>query len=142
MAKDLVAWSPIESSKNNGTHKDPDLEKIIVKPGESVSQDALGVDDAGWAQLLESGAVRSQAYPDMPETFQGSPVEFLRDEMRKAAEGALTDVETSEENIASVIAINAASTGTALLPEGVEPATGPSPDASASSSDTGKASPA
>jgi|SRR6185295_6136987 len=138
MAKDLVAWSPIVSSKNNGTHKDPDLEEVTVKPGESVNKDALGVDDDGWQQLIDSGAVRSQAYPDMPETFQGSPVEFLREEMRKAAEGALTDVETSEENIASVIAINAASTGTALLPEGVEPATGPSESATSSSSGGGK----
>jgi hypothetical protein len=137
MAKDLVAWSPIVSSKDKGTKKEPDLEETTIKPGESVTQDALGLDDAGWAQLLESGAVRSMAYPDMPETFQGSPVEFLREEMRKAAEGILSDVETSEENIAAVNAVNAASTGTALLPEGVEPASGPSADATASSGDKG-----
>lgn len=132
---DLVAWAPIKSGKNKGSEKEPDMETINVKPGDSVSQDALGVDDEGWKQLLESGAVRKMTYPDMPETFQGSPVDYLREKARKAAEGVLTDVETSEENIAMIAEANAASTGVSLLPN-VEPATGPSEDATPASTTT------
>lgn len=113
MAK-LVAWSPIKSAKNNGTEKDPDMEVIKVEPGETVTQELLGLDDGGWAQLVESGSVRTMAYPDMPETYQLSPAEFLREEARKAAEGTS---DMSEENTAAILAANAAGTGTALISE-------------------------
>ena len=110
----LVAWAPIKSGKNNGTDKEPDMQTISVNPGESVSQDALGVDDDGWKQLVESGAVRTMAYPDMPETYQNSPVEYLRDQVKAAAEGSLADVQASTENVEAILAANAAATGTAL----------------------------
>jgi len=126
---DLVAWSSIKSAKNNGTEKEPEWKEIIVKPGESVTQDALALDDEGWKQLLESGSVRTMPYPEMPETYQDSPVQFMREQARKAAEGIMDDASMSEENMAAVMAANSAETGTALLPEGVEPATTPSPEA-------------
>jgi hypothetical protein len=114
---DLVAWGPIRSGKNNGTEKDPDLETITIAPGETVTKDALGLDDDGWEQLIASGAVRTMSYPDMPETYQSSPVDFLRESARAAAENELMSSEMSEENIAAIIAANNASTGVALPPE-------------------------
>jgi len=132
---ELVAWSPIHSAKNNGTNKEPEWEAIDVKPGDPVTQDGVNVDDAGWKQLIESGAVRAQEYPNMPETWQDSPVQFLRDQARKAAEGLMDTATMSEENMAAVMAANNAETGVALLPEGVEPAAIPS-EATTSNSTT------
>ncbi len=115
MASDLVAWSPIRSAKNNGTDKDPDMEAITVKPGESVSKSSLGLDDDQFAQLVESGAVRTMPFPEMPETYQGSPVEFMREQAANAAAGVNMDAEASAENMAAILAANDAATGGAML---------------------------
>lgn len=125
MASTMYAWSPIKSGKNDGNDK---IEEVNVNPGESVTQDQLGVDDDGWRQLIESGSVRAMKYPDVPETFQGSPVEYLREQAKAAADGSLLDAETSEENIGAIALANAVSTGTAL-PPGVETSEGPTKDA-------------
>lgn len=109
---DMVAWSEIRHGEAGEDDKPGDTK--VIKPGESVSQGDLGLDDDQWAQLVESGAVRTMAYPEMPETFQGSPVDYLREQAKMAAEGALMEAETSEENMAAIAAANAASTGSTL----------------------------
>jgi hypothetical protein len=133
---DLVAWSPITNGKNTGTEDDPKMETTTIEPGESVTQAALGLDDDGWQQLLDSRAVRKMDYPDMPETFQGSPVEFMRHQASLAASDALAEVETSEENISAIAAANAASTGVEL-PEAEEEAPTATPAAAKASSTNG-----
>lgn len=112
---DLVAWSTIKlGEKNTDSKADPSDLTQVIKPGETVSQDSLGLDDEQFKQLLESGAVRALDYPDMPDTYQDSPVNYLREQARIAAEGALSDAQASEENINAILAANAAATGTAL----------------------------
>jgi hypothetical protein len=93
----------------------------VIKPGETVTQDSLGLNDEQFRQLVESGAVRTLEYPDMPDTYQDSPVNYLREQARIASEGALSDAQNSEENISAILAANAAATGTALQGDAVDP---------------------
>jgi len=110
---DLVAWSTIKVGKpNTDPQKLTGGETEVIKPGDTVTQDGLGLDDDQFRQLVESGAVRALPYPDMPPTYQDSPVAYLREQARIAAEGALNDAQTSEDNINAIMAANAASTGT------------------------------
>lgn len=88
MAKVLYAWSEIR----NGD--------VVLKPGSKVTQDGLKLDDDQWAQLLESSAVRTNPYPDMPETYQGTPIQFLLEQAAAAeidASGSALDTTPEEE---------------------------------------------
>jgi len=113
---DLVAWSPIKVGTSGEKPGDTGTTEVI-KPGETVTQDSLGLSDDQFKQLVESGAVRTLEYPDMPDTYQDSPVNYLREQARKASEGALMDAENSEENMGAILAANAAATGTMLQGE-------------------------
>jgi hypothetical protein len=113
---DLVAWSPIAyGDQNTDTNADPSKLRKVIKPGTPVTQGDLGLDDEQWKQLVSSGAVRTMPFPDIPGTYQDSPVNFMREQARKAADEALISAETSEENIGAIQAANAAATGGALL---------------------------
>jgi hypothetical protein len=78
------AWSPIKYGTN--TDKDGNVtgEKVLAA-GDSVDPKKLGVDQANFDALVESGAVREYAYPDMPDAYQGSPVDFLREQAADVA---------------------------------------------------------
>lgn len=117
MAGELYAWSTIKVGEpNNDPNNLAGGEVKVIKPGETVTQDGLGLNDEQFAQLVESGAVRTMEFPDMPPTYQDSPVNFFREQATKAAEGALVDAENSEENMSAILAANAAATGAALAP--------------------------
>lgn len=126
---DLVAWSEIRIGKHEAGADTG--ETTVIKPGETVTQGDLTDDQ--FTQLKESGAVKTLPYPDMPETYQDSPVNFLREQARQAADDAMLEVETSEENISAIALANAASTGVAM-PEPVEEAPAPSQQKAASGS--------
>lgn len=118
---DLVAWSAIRLGEpNNNPQNAASGETKVIKPGETVTQESLGLNDEQFRQLVESGAVRPLEYPDMPETYQDSPVNYLREQARIASEGALSNAQNSEENINAILAANAASTG-ALQGEELDP---------------------
>lgn len=51
-----VAWSDI--------HAHDGEKRKVIKRGEEVSQDSLGVDDDEWASLVEGGSVRTERFPD------------------------------------------------------------------------------
>lgn len=79
------AWSEIRYGVE--TDKDGNfLRHKVVKAGETVTKAKLGVSDADWAQLQEAGSVRPYAYPDMPESYEGSPVDFLREQASAVAD--------------------------------------------------------
>jgi hypothetical protein len=117
---DLVAWSAIRVGEPTKNAENPGETKVI-KPGETVTQDSLGLDDEQFRQLVESGAVRALEYPDIPNTYQDSPVNYLREQARIASEGALSDAQNSEENINAILAANQAATGTALQGDTLDP---------------------
>src|SRR6266496_2076463 len=81
MADDkYYAWGPIRVGKTDGSVG-------RVPAGTVVTPAKLGVSDADFAEMISSGAVRTLQYPDMPDGYQGSPIDFLRDEVRKMMGG-------------------------------------------------------
>jgi len=80
----MYAWTDIIYSKND--------EREVLPAGSEVSQNLLGVSDVEWNQLVESRAIRSTKYPDVPAGFTGSPKDFVLSERRKQLE-ELEDVD-------------------------------------------------
>ena len=61
-----------------------------VAPGDTVTQQQLGLNDEDWEALVESGAVREEEWPILDPNFQGSPEEWKKQEANKVAEGLPT----------------------------------------------------
>lgn len=75
MAKnDMYAWSPILAGEKSAAM------------GDKVTKASLGVEDADFNAMVEAGSIRSYPVPDLPENFQGSVVDHLRDEIRQATD--------------------------------------------------------
>jgi len=62
------------------------------KPGAKVSASDLGVDDEEFQAFVDSGAVRTVEFPELPEGFTGSPREFRLQQLAVAASGEEYDV--------------------------------------------------
>lgn len=73
----MYAWSQLRSTDEEG-------KVTIVKVGDEVDAGKLGLDDDEFNELVAVGAVREQEYP-VPANYDGSPVEFVRDQLREAA---------------------------------------------------------
>lgn len=89
-AKTLIAWSPI---RHGGKTVDGVVQDVkVIKAGDKVSRDTIkGSDgerlsDENWNAMIEAGVLRPYAYPDLPEGYTGSPVQFLMEQARQAAE--------------------------------------------------------
>jgi hypothetical protein len=78
----FVAWSNLRGGKGE--------EIVEVKPGESVTASQLGLNDEQFQQLVDAGSVRKQKYPDMPEGYQDSPVNRMRELAAEAEESDLS----------------------------------------------------
>jgi hypothetical protein len=63
------------------------MTRATIEPGEEITQDALGVSDADWEELIELGAVREEEYPDIPPDT--SPAEYER--AKAAAESEVAE---------------------------------------------------
>jgi hypothetical protein len=86
MAKQ-IAWTTFITGRN-----DYGQVTETIKPGDSVTQDALGVDDEEYAELLDVGAIREEAYPkNIPNDM--SPVEFYAMQDGQLERGELSDKE-------------------------------------------------
>lgn len=114
----FYAWSDIRTGAPTAKADEPGEVKTI-KRGDTVSQADAMVDDDGWRQLVESGAIRTLQVPDMPDTYQGSPIDFLKEQAAKAGDDAMNAVMASPEVIAAVNAQVGANAG--LLAENVDP---------------------
>jgi hypothetical protein len=57
MADTMYAWSPIHY------HEDDKSGLKVIKPGEQVTQEQLGVDDDAWKEMVEGGSIRPQKWP-------------------------------------------------------------------------------
>ncbi len=79
----LYAWSDFRVGE---PAKDDKPGKITtIKFGETVTAEKLGgADDEQMQAYMDSGAIREVKPPDMPATFQGSPLDFVRAEAEKA----------------------------------------------------------
>lgn len=63
--------------------------------GEPVSQSDIEATDDGWAQLVESGAVRPYEYPDVGD--DESPADYYKRVAREATEAAAAGEPISDE---------------------------------------------
>lgn len=113
------AWSPIKG----GTADKP----VNIARGDKVSQSDLGVGDADWKALIESGAIREKQFP-APADYEGSVIDYLRDRLNEAQSLSAVDEEEAASELAAVSAANAPEAAAAM------------PDATSekSSSDKGK----
>ena len=94
MASKMYAWSDIEYDAD----VDPDSgarKPKYIRRGEEVNRSKLGVDEENFQALVDAGSVRPMKFPDIPATFQGSPVEWYREELAKTQEGVEADVAMS-----------------------------------------------
>lgn len=62
------------------------VSRNVVEPGSEVSKTKLKVTDEEWAALVDGGSVRPYPFPKMPESFSGSPSEFVMSQLRKGEE--------------------------------------------------------
>ena len=53
---------------------DHGIPQTKIVPGDEVTQDDLGVSDEEWDELIETGAVSEEEYPDVPDHI--SPAEY------------------------------------------------------------------
>ena len=78
------AWTPILVGKKGETTGDKTaIEAKTVKVGEQVSASSLGVSDDDFEEMVNSGAVREYEYPDLPKGYPDSPINFMKDQIRK-----------------------------------------------------------
>jgi len=80
------AWSPILAGDKS------------AKFGDEVTASGLGVSKEDFEDLIASGAVRAKKPPKLPDDYQGSVVDFLREQIREAelAAGSSIDDATLE----------------------------------------------
>lgn len=71
------AWAPIDAGEKQ------------FKLGDSVSAGDLDVDDREFQALVDSGAVREYEPPKLPDTYQGSILDFVREKRAAADEEEL-----------------------------------------------------
>lgn len=69
--KSMTAWSKFETERNEQGQPTK-----TIMPGDTVSQSDLGVSDEEWEYLVETGAVREEEYPDVPDDV--SPAEYQK----------------------------------------------------------------
>ena len=78
MAESLYAWTEIRyGADENGRPKS-------VAYGETVTKAKLNISDEEFRALMEAGSVRSTKPPELPETWGGSPIEYLREQAAQA----------------------------------------------------------
>lgn len=81
----MYAWSTMAAPPD-------DKGKVkTFKPGDEVSAGDLGLDDDEFNELVSVGAVREAEYP-VPADYDGSPVEYARDQLRAAADAQFMGV--------------------------------------------------
>lgn len=84
-AETYYAWSEVRY----GTDDKGRVQSL--KYGDPVTAAKLGIDadvaDAEMASLVESGAIRTEKPPEMPDTWRGSPREWYLEQLRLVSEG-------------------------------------------------------
>lgn len=85
MAK-FYAWSNFDVERNEWGQT-----TNVIHVGDEVTQNQLNISDSEWEDLVATGAVREEPYPDVPDDV--SPAEYLR---QRAA-----SVDATEDEVAA-----------------------------------------
>lgn len=86
MATTMYAWTKIRlEAVRDETDPAVILRYNTIEPGATVTPEDLGytADSADWRELLQGGAVRPMPFPEIPATFQGSPIEYARQKVKE-----------------------------------------------------------
>lgn len=92
MADTYFAWSTIYNGGESDVietqfgRRRVVKKRNIIQPGEKVSKASLKVEDDVWDNLVATGSVRDYPFPDIPDTFLGSPSDFIMSKLRKGEE--------------------------------------------------------
>lgn len=89
--KKYYAWTNFVTERNE--HGQP---VKTLKAGEEVTQQDLEISEQDWDQLIQTGAVRPQPYPDIPESL--SPAEYFRNQESTRSRGELTQEQVQERS--------------------------------------------
>src|SRR6516165_2677040 len=73
MADSYVAWTNFPTNQDEVTN----VPQTVIKTGDPISQSDLGVSDDDWQELIDTGAVRTEAYPDIPDDV--APAEYYKE---------------------------------------------------------------
>jgi hypothetical protein len=81
------AWTPIRTATaGEVTGFGTQMKVGLVKVGEEVSASSLGVSDEDFQEMVNSGAVRPQEFPELPPNYQDSPINHIRRAVRALEE--------------------------------------------------------
>lgn len=103
---DMYAWSPIRG----GTADKP----VNIERGAKVKQTDLGVSDADWKALIDSGAIRGKPCP-APADYDGSVIDYLRDKLEEAQALSGVEVEEAASDLATVMQAGTDAAATEVL---------------------------
>lgn len=94
MAQKWYAWSEIRYGADIQEKTGVLLKNHSVPPGEEVTPDMLNVSEDEFADMVRGGSIRSYPFPDdMPENYQGSPIQWLEQKRKIAANAFLVGAE-------------------------------------------------
>lgn len=77
MADTYYAWSRFKVDVNEWGQ----VTKWIL-PGDTVTQKTVGASDGDWEEMIRIGAVRTEHYPDIPDSQ--SPAEYWKEQLSKS----------------------------------------------------------
>lgn len=92
MATSHYAWTDIVTYEAG---KDDQEKRVVVKRGEKVTAGGLGVNQEEFQAMISAGSIRKKPYP-APDDFQGSAVDYLREQLREATSVHDESVEEAE----------------------------------------------
>lgn len=87
------AWSDIRA----GTTDKP----VNVARGEEVSKSKLGINDTEWDALVAGGSAREKKFP-APKEFEGSAVDFVRQQLQEATSMSSLDEEEAASELKDI----------------------------------------
>lgn len=68
-----------------------------AKAGDTVTAEKLGIDKEEFDAMVESGAVREEKFPDLPEGYTGSPSDYYKEQAAGVLEGTTSAAEVSAQ---------------------------------------------
>lgn len=84
MADKWYAWSRIQYGANIDPTEGSNqiLSHKSVEVGAEVTAEKLGISEQDFQQLIDAGSVREYEFPQMPENYGDSPINFLKHQVR------------------------------------------------------------
>jgi nitrogen regulatory protein PII-like uncharacterized protein len=89
------AWSEIRHTDSDGKH-------TVVARGEKVEKSKFkGMSDADWQAMVDGGSIREKPFP-APEDYDGSAIDYLRDQLQEAQAVSTVDEEEAASELVEV----------------------------------------